>query len=177
MRKPPVAKGADRTVRPGDMTAKDLRAYRALSQQPTRTDYRGLDVYGMAPSSSGGTTVAEALNILQRSDLGSLSNKAYLHRYLEASRIAFADRGRWVGDPAQEDVPTEGLTSQRFADLRACLIHDDKVLKSRSHRATRVLHRSASAATATRRRPPRTRERTPRISPSPTSGATSPRTP
>ncbi|MGP3976381.1 gamma-glutamyltransferase [Streptomyces sp. 8N114] len=130
VRKPPVAKGANRKVRPGDMTAKDLRAYRALSQQPTRTDYRGLDVYGMAPSSSGGTTVAEALNILERSDLGSLSERKYLHRYLEASRIAFADRGRWVGDPAQENVPTEGLTSQRFADSRACLIDDDKVLKS-----------------------------------------------
>ncbi|WP_229375375.1 gamma-glutamyltransferase [Streptomyces spirodelae] len=130
VRKPPVAEGAGRTVRPGDMTAKDLRAYRALSQQPTRTAYRGLDVYGMAPSSSGGTTVAEALNILERGDLGSLSEKQYLHRYLEASRIAFADRGRWVGDPEQEDVPTKGLTSQRFADSRACLIDDQKALRS-----------------------------------------------
>ncbi|WP_245225890.1 gamma-glutamyltransferase [Streptomyces smyrnaeus] len=130
VRKPPVAKGAERTVRPGDMTARDLRAYEALSQQPTRTSYRGLDVYGMAPSSSGGTTVAEALNILERGDLGSLGEKEYLHRYLEASRIAFADRGRWVGDPAQEDVPTRGLTSQRFADARACLIDDGKVLES-----------------------------------------------
>ncbi|MBQ1162668.1 gamma-glutamyltransferase [Streptomyces sp. A73] len=130
VRKPPVAKGAGRTVRPGDMTARDLRAYEALSQQPTRTSYRGLDVYGMAPSSSGGTTVAEALNILERGDLGSLGEKEYLHRYLEASRIAFADRGRWVGDPAQEDVPTRGLTSQRFADARACLIDDGKVLES-----------------------------------------------
>ncbi|MGI5348073.1 gamma-glutamyltransferase [Streptomyces sp. CA-250714] len=130
VRKPPVAKGSDRKVRPGDMTVRDLRAYKTLSQQPTRTSYRGLDVYGMAPSSSGGTTVAEALNILERSDLGSLSKKAYLHRYLEASRIAFADRGRWVGDPAHEDVPTEGLTSQKFADSRECLIDDGKALKS-----------------------------------------------
>ncbi|MFE9381706.1 gamma-glutamyltransferase [Streptomyces sp. NPDC007025] len=130
VRKPPVAEGTDRTVRPGDLTAADLRAYRVLSQRPTRTAYRGLDVYGMAPSSSGGTTVAEALNILERSDLGSLSRKAYLHRYLEASRIAFADRGRWVGDPAQEDVPTRGLTSQRFADSRECLIDDAAALRS-----------------------------------------------
>ncbi len=116
--------------RPGDLTAADLRTYRVLAQRPTRTDYRGLDVYGMAPSSSGGTTVAEALNILERSDLGSLSRKAYLHRYLEAGRIAFADRGRWVGDPAQEDVPTRGLTSQRFADARECLIDDAAALRS-----------------------------------------------
>lgn len=130
VRKPPVRPGSTRQVRPGRLTAADLRAYRALSQAPTHTRYRGLDVYGMAPSSSGGTTVAEALNILEKSDLSHLSEKQYLHRYLEASRIAFADRGRWVGDPAQEDVPTKGLTSQRFADSRACLIRDDKALTS-----------------------------------------------
>ncbi|MEU3989482.1 gamma-glutamyltransferase [Streptomyces platensis] len=130
VRKPPLRAGSPRTVRPGDLTAGDLRAYRVLSQAPTRTGYRGLDVYGMAPSSSGGTSVAEALNILEKSDLSRLGEKQFLHRYIEAARIAFADRGRWVGDPAQEDVPTKGLTSQRFADARACLIHDDKALTS-----------------------------------------------
>ncbi|MFF9556724.1 gamma-glutamyltransferase [Streptomyces albus] len=130
VRKPPVAPDSGRRVRPGDLTDKDLAAYTTRSQQPTRTGYRGLDVYGMAPSSSGGTSVAEALNILERSDLGKLSEKEYLHRYLEASRIAFADRGRWVGDPTQEDVPTKGLTSQRFADARECLIDDKKALTS-----------------------------------------------
>ncbi|MGW3010669.1 gamma-glutamyltransferase [Streptomyces sp. NPDC001219] len=130
VRTPPVRAGSPRTVRPGDLTAGDLRAYRVLSQEPTHTRYRGLDVYGMAPSSSGGTSVAEALNILERSDLSRLTERQYLHRYLEASRIAFADRGRWVGDPAHEDVPTRGLTGQRFADARGCLIHDDKALTS-----------------------------------------------
>ncbi|MFD7668338.1 gamma-glutamyltransferase [Streptomyces sp. NPDC059788] len=130
VRKPPVRPGADRRVRPGDLTAKDLRQYEVRGQAPTRSRYRGLDVYGMAPSSSGGTSIAEALNILEHSDLSELSEKDYLHRYIEASRIAFADRGRWVGDPEFEDVPTRGLTSQRFADSRACLIKDDAVLTS-----------------------------------------------
>ncbi len=130
VRKPPVDPKAERTVHPGDLTARDLREYRTKQQAPTRTGYRGLDVYGMAPSSSGGTSVAEGLNILERTDLSELSNRDYLHRYIEASRIAFADRGRWVGDPAAEDVPTKGLTSQRFADSRACLIKPDAVLKS-----------------------------------------------
>ncbi|MGW7577657.1 gamma-glutamyltransferase [Streptomyces sp. NPDC054765] len=130
VRKPPVRAGSTRTVRPGKLAAGDLRAYRALGQAPTHTRYRGLDVYGIGPSSSGGTSVAEALNILEKSDVSRLSERQYLHRYLEASRIAFADRGRWVGDPAQEDVPTKALTSQRFADARACLIHDDKALTS-----------------------------------------------
>ncbi|MFJ7995724.1 gamma-glutamyltransferase [Streptomyces sp. NPDC096310] len=130
VRTPPVDPAADRTVRPGDLTARDLANYRTKRQAPTKVSYRGLDVYGMAPSSSGGTSVGEALNILSRTDLSKASQTAYLHRYIEASRIAFADRGRWVGDPAFEDVPTKGLLSRRFADSRACLIKDDAVLKS-----------------------------------------------
>ncbi|WP_406407775.1 gamma-glutamyltransferase [Streptomyces halstedii] len=130
VRTPPVDPRSTRVVRPGDLTAKDLASYRALRQAPTRIAYRGLDVYGMAPSSSGGTTVGEALNILESTDLSKASETRYLHRLIEAGRIAFADRGRWVGDPAFEDVPTRELLGQRFADSRACLIKDDAVLTS-----------------------------------------------
>ncbi|NJP44415.1 gamma-glutamyltransferase [Actinacidiphila epipremni] len=130
VRRPPVDPAATRVVRTGDLTAADLAAYTAKKQPPTHTAYRGLDVYGPAPSSSGGTTVAEALNILESTDLRDASQVQYLHHYIEASRIAFADRGRWVGDPAFEQVPTAALTSQRFADSRACLIRDDAVLTS-----------------------------------------------
>ncbi|MFE5814405.1 gamma-glutamyltransferase [Streptomyces sp. NPDC056479] len=127
---PPVDPAAGWKARPGDLSAKDLAAYRVKSQAPSRTSYHGLGVYSMAPSSSGGTTVGEALNILENTDLSKASEIQYLHRYIEASRIAFADRGRWVGDPAFEDVPTKELLSQRYADSRACLIKDDAVLKS-----------------------------------------------
>ncbi|MEU1373554.1 gamma-glutamyltransferase, partial [Streptomyces triculaminicus] len=130
VRKPPVDPASRRVARPGDLTEKDLRSYAARIQAPTRVSYRGLDVYGIAPSSSGGTTVGEALNILENSRLSRLDRTSYLHRYIEASRIAFADRNRWVGDPAFEKVPVAGLTSQRFADARACLIRDDAVLTS-----------------------------------------------
>ncbi|MEU1371520.1 gamma-glutamyltransferase [Streptomyces sp. NPDC005803] len=130
VRNPPVDPAATRVVRPGDLTTKDLRSYRTLRQAPTKVGYRGLDVYGMAPSSSGGTTVGEALNILESTDLSKVSEAQYLHRFIEASRIAFADRGRWVGDPAFEDVPTKELLSKRFADSRECLIKDDAVLTS-----------------------------------------------
>ncbi|MEU9626412.1 gamma-glutamyltransferase [Streptomyces luteogriseus] len=128
--KPPVDPASGWNARPGDLTAKDLAAYRTRLQAPTKTSYRGLGVYSMAPSSSGGTTVGEALNILERTDLSKASKAKYLHRFIEASRIAFADRGRWVGDPAFEDVPTKELLSQRFADSRECLIKDDAVLTS-----------------------------------------------
>ncbi|GAA4894336.1 gamma-glutamyltransferase [Streptomyces coeruleoprunus] len=130
VRNPPVREGATRRVRPGDLTIRDLATYETVWRRPTKMSYRGLDVYGMAPSSSGGTTVGEALNILEGTDVATLSQEAYLHRFIEASRVAFADRGRWVGDPAFEDVPVAGLLSQRFADGRACLIKDDAALTS-----------------------------------------------
>ncbi|MFE4608990.1 gamma-glutamyltransferase [Streptomyces niveus] len=130
VRTPPVDPDATRKVRPGDLTTADLAAYRTKRLTPTKVSYRGLDVYGMPPSSSGGTSVGEALNILGRTDLSRASQQAYLHRFIEASRIAFADRGRWLGDPAFESVPTKGLLSQRFADSRECLIKDDVALKS-----------------------------------------------
>ncbi|MCX5394111.1 gamma-glutamyltransferase [Streptomyces sp. NBC_00094] len=130
VRTPQVREGATRVVRPGDLTERDLAAYRTESRRPTKVTYRGLDVYGMAPSSSGGTSVGEALNILEGTDLAAATPAGYLHRFIEASRIAFADRGRWVGDPAFESVPTRELLSQRYADSRACLIRDDAVLTS-----------------------------------------------
>ncbi|MDA5146968.1 gamma-glutamyltransferase [Streptomyces sp. AD681] len=127
---PPVDPDSGWNARPGDLSAKDLAAYEAKLQAPTKTSYRGLGVYSIAPSSSGGTTVGEALNILERTDLSAADKAGYLHRYIEASRIAFADRGRWVGDPAFEDVPAKALLSQRYADSRECLIKDDAVLTS-----------------------------------------------
>ncbi|MFJ6792787.1 gamma-glutamyltransferase [Streptomyces sp. NPDC091268] len=130
VRKPPVDPAATRIVRPGDLTAADLRAYETKRQAPTRVSYRGLDVYGMAPSSSGGTTVGEALNILERTDLSRLTETQYLHRFIEAARISFADRGRWVGDPAAVSVPTRELLSQRYADTRGCLIDPARALTS-----------------------------------------------
>ncbi|MEZ0075069.1 gamma-glutamyltransferase family protein [Planotetraspora sp. GP83] len=116
VKKPPVAPGSTRVVRPGLMELSDLAAYRALERQPTKITYRGLDVYGMAPPSSGGSTVGEALNILE-----ALPHVG-LQEYLEASRLSFADRNAFVGDPAYVNVPLEGLLSDGFAKERACLI-------------------------------------------------------
>ena len=114
----------------GVMTTEDLDNYEALDQDPTHVNYRGYDVYGMAPSSSGGTTVGEALNILEEFDLAGLARgngnakkqPAVLHHYLEASALAFADRGKYVGDPAFVDVPTKELLDEVFGKERACEI-------------------------------------------------------
>ncbi|MGW4165048.1 gamma-glutamyltransferase, partial [Streptomyces sp. NPDC004788] len=130
VRNPPVAPGAERVVRPGLMDEADLARYAPLRREPTHTTYRGLDVYSMAPSSSGGTTVGEALNILENFHLSKADRVSALHHYLEAGRIAFADRNRWVGDPAFSDVPTRELLSKEFAKDRACLISPDTALTS-----------------------------------------------
>ena len=99
---------------------------RSARSAPTKTSYRGHDVYGMAPSSSGGTTVGEALNILERYDLSAMTPEQALHHYLEASALAFADRGKYVGDPAFVDVPTKRLLDDRFAAERACSLNPAK---------------------------------------------------
>ena len=84
---------ATRIVRPGLMTRADLAATTRRARSPTSVGYRGLDVYGMAPPSSGGSTVGEALNILEQFDLrGACDRTQALHHYLEASALAFADR-------------------------------------------------------------------------------------
>jgi gamma-glutamyltranspeptidase/glutathione hydrolase len=116
------------TVYPGQITEADLRAYRVRQPQPITSRYRGLTVYGMPVPSSGGIAVAETLNLLEAYDrktgtaLSATSDAQYLHRFGEASATAFADRNRYVGFvPA---VPVAELTSQKYADERACLLFD-----------------------------------------------------
>ncbi|RBY77242.1 gamma-glutamyltransferase [Geodermatophilus sp. TF02-6] len=116
---PPVAAGAA-PVRPGLLEESDLAAYDAPLREPTAVEYRGLEVYGMAPPSSGGSTVGEAVDVLERSDLAALPDGAFLHTYLEASALAFADRNVYVGDPAYTRVPLAELLSAGFAAERAC---------------------------------------------------------
>ena len=106
----------------GYLRPRDLVEYQALLRRPTRVSYRGHQVYGMRPSSSGGTTVGEALNILETVDLSGMSTVEVLHHYLEASALAFADRAEYVGDPAYTPVPVRRLLSQEYADERACAI-------------------------------------------------------
>jgi gamma-glutamyltranspeptidase/glutathione hydrolase len=123
---PPLAPDAQPAFKviPGRMTAADLRAYTAPERKPTRISYRGNRVYGMAPPSSGGSTDGEALNILEGWNLSGPDRLLALHRYLEASRVAFADRNRWVADPRYMEYPVQYLLNQGYADERRCLIGD-----------------------------------------------------
>jgi gamma-glutamyltranspeptidase/glutathione hydrolase len=106
----------------GIMAMKDLQSYRTRILAPTRVTYRGLNVYGMAPPSSGGSTEGEILNILSGYPLGSEPRVQALFQYLEASRLAYGDRNAYVGDPDFVNVPLSGLLDPAFAAERRCLI-------------------------------------------------------
>jgi gamma-glutamyltranspeptidase/glutathione hydrolase len=126
----PLAPGATLVPRPGQMALSDLSRYAAPFVTPTHVGYRGYDVYSMAPSSSGGSTVGESLNILSNFNLSHDSRVQVWHHFLEATRLAFADRNRYVGDPRFVDVPLAQLLSKGFGRQRACLINPDHALTS-----------------------------------------------
>jgi gamma-glutamyltranspeptidase/glutathione hydrolase len=107
---------------PGVMTMRDLHDYVAPERAPTHVTYHGADVYGMGPPSSGGSTVGEALNILESYNLGTLPREQALHYYLEASRYAYADRNQYLADPDYVNVPLTGLLSKDYAATRRALI-------------------------------------------------------
>lgn len=101
----------------GIMTAKDFANYRTVDRSPVRTTYRGYDVVGFPPPSSGGVHVAQILNILESYDLAKLHKNepaTMYHVVAEAMKFAFADRAHWLGDPDFVDVPT-GLINKGYA--------------------------------------------------------------
>ena len=122
--RPPVAKGY--AVRPGAMTMADLANYEARIRPALRSSYRGYELYGMPLPSSGGPTVAHALNILEGFNLASLPRAQAEHFYIEASRLAFADRNAYLADPEYVDAPLAGLLSKKYAAERRALIDPRK---------------------------------------------------
>jgi gamma-glutamyltranspeptidase/glutathione hydrolase len=119
---PIVASTADHVWRPGLMTNNDLHRYHAPKRKPTHVTYRGLDVYSMGPPSSGGSTVGEALNILEGYNLSAMTREEAFHYFLEASRYSFADRNAYLADPHYFKVPLKGLLSDDYAATRRALI-------------------------------------------------------
>jgi gamma-glutamyltranspeptidase/glutathione hydrolase len=114
-------------IRPGTMQTSDLASYAVRNPAPTHVEYHGLDVYGMATPSSGGSTVGEALNILKNVDLAHEPRVTALHDYLDASALAFADRNRYVGDYTSRDT-LDSLLTNDFGRQRACLIDPSHAL-------------------------------------------------
>ena len=106
----------------GLITRQDLAAYRAVRRTPITGTYRGYDIISMPPISSGGTAVIQMLNILEGYDLAAsgFGSAATTHLIIEVMRRAYADRARYLGDPAfNASMPIERLTSKDYAeDLR-----------------------------------------------------------
>lgn len=126
----PLARQIVRAVRtdraiPGDMTMRDLRRYRVVEREPVCMDYRGHEVCGMGPPSSGALAVGQILGILENFDLGDdpLDVEA-VHLFSQAGRLAFADRNLYVGDTDFVTVPVEGMLDEDYLDERAALITD-----------------------------------------------------
>lgn len=106
----------------GIMTPADLKAYQAVIRAPVRGSYRGYDIISMPLPSSGGVVLVETLNILEGFQLTDLKqgSPASLHLLIEAMKRAYADRARYLGDPAFVNAPIETLTAKDYAaGLRA----------------------------------------------------------
>ncbi|MGH1493011.1 MAG: gamma-glutamyltransferase family protein [Acidimicrobiales bacterium] len=107
----------------GDMTTDDLANYQTVERDPVCVNYRGHDVCGMGPPSSGGLTVGQILGILQSYDLGSDPlDEETVHLVTQASKLAFADRNFYIGDSDFVSVPTAGLLDTEYLASRAALI-------------------------------------------------------
>jgi gamma-glutamyltranspeptidase/glutathione hydrolase len=106
----------------GMITEEDLSRYQAVERTPIMGTYRGYDIIGMPPPSSGGTAMVEMLNILEGYDLRAMGHNSpeYLHHLTEAMRRAFRDRAMHMADADFADPPLDELTSKAYAEsLRA----------------------------------------------------------
>ena len=113
----------------GWMTKADLAAHHSEWTQPVVSNYRGVDVYGLAPNSQGLSTL-QILNMMEQFDIKAMGfqSAAALHHSIEAKRLAFEDRARYFADPDFAKIPTEWLVSKAYAKERAALIRPDRIM-------------------------------------------------
>lgn len=115
---------------PGVLSETDLALYQVRERPPVCVSYRGHDVCGMGPPSSGALTVGQILGMLESYDLAALGpGSADAWRLIgDASRLAFADRGRYMADSDFVPMPTKGLVEQAYLAQRASLLAGDDAL-------------------------------------------------
>ena len=109
---------------PAPLQPSDIAAYQARERQPLCGTYRGYRICGMGPPSSGATTVFATLKQLERFDLGALGKDSPVawHLIAESERLAYADRGRYLGDSDFVAVPVGGLMDPAYLSTRSALI-------------------------------------------------------
>ena len=115
----------------GFISLADLAAQKSEWVDPISTTYRGYTVYEIPPNGQGLTALL-TLNILEGFDLATLSKQPvrYYHTLIEATKLAFADRNRYIADPAFSKVPVAELLSKDYAAKRRALINPNKALDS-----------------------------------------------
>jgi gamma-glutamyltranspeptidase/glutathione hydrolase len=121
-----VAAVAAHPRRAGDLTVADIRAYRAIVREPVCAARAGHRICGMPPPSSGGIAVLQILAMLDSAPAACRGLPASkVHRFSEAGRLAFADRGRYLADPAFVAVPQRQLLDPTYLRRRAATIRPD----------------------------------------------------
>ncbi len=117
---------------PAPMKVSDVTAYKARRREPICTTYRRWRVCGMGPPSSGAIVVSGVLGMLERFDLGALGKDSPTswHLIVEAQRLAYADRERYLADPDFTPVPAAGLLAPEYIARRAQLIAPDRSMAS-----------------------------------------------
>lgn len=108
----------------GCLTMEDMANYEIHVGEPVHGTYRGYDVYSSNLPSSGGSIILEILNILENFDVGGMDPESpeYFHLLSEAFKLGFADRTKYMGDPAYVDVPVSGITNKDYAAQLAASI-------------------------------------------------------
>ena len=119
----------------GVLAASDFGKYTTKKREPIVTTYREYTIVGFPPPSSGGTHVAQILNILEQFDLAKLYKEErgeFYHVVVEAMKLAFADRAYWLGDSDFAEVP-KGLIEKKYAKQLAAKIKLDQAIKVEKH--------------------------------------------
>ncbi len=116
----------------GIMTAEDFANYVPKPREPLRTSYRGYDLIGMPPPSSGGIHVAQILAMIERFPIKHLRDSSRIHVITEAMKLAFADRAFWLGDPDFTKVP-RGLLDPEYLAALSAKIDIDKLTPVPQH--------------------------------------------
>lgn len=116
----------------GVLTAEDLAGYKIKVRKPVSGTYRGYTIISVPPASSGGTHVIQILNILENLDIAKMGpgTPACSHAWVEALRLAFADRGKYMADADFVKVPLAGLTNKDYAKVLAAKIDMGKAMGS-----------------------------------------------
>lgn len=114
---------------PGVLSTLDLSIYAVKERAPVCIEYRAHDVCGMGPPSSGALTVGQILGMLRSYDLSAGPDDVTVRRLIgDASRLAFADRGRYMADSDYVPVPVAGLLAPDYLAARAALLETDVAL-------------------------------------------------